>query len=204
MSGIEELGITLSEEQKQNVEDFIRKVKREASASAVTEAKMEFRAGVAGSRRPDPFEPSSMNITTFFDTFEPYRMVTGLEGQQAINTFLTYLDSKSLNTIVSITGLTSNWDGFKTMVIKALSSPREAVQARFEIKRAKQGLDETVAQFGERLRDLGRLGYTVDEQVALESILKDALSGGVLRDEISILLIGKEGTFAECLEEAVK
>ena len=38
----------------------------------------------------------------------------------------------------------------------------------------------------------------------MESILKDALSGGVLRDEISILLIGKEGTFAECLEEAVK
>ena len=78
MSGIEELGITLNEDQKQNVEDFIRKVKREASASAVTEAKMEFRVGVAGSRRPDPFDPSSMNITTFFDTFEPYRMVTGL------------------------------------------------------------------------------------------------------------------------------
>ena len=68
---------------------------------------------------------------------------------------------------MSITGLTSNWDSFKNMVIKALSSPRETVQARFEIKRAKQGLDETVAQFRERLRDLGRLGYTVDEQVKL-------------------------------------
>ena len=98
-----------------------------------------------------------------------------------------------------------DWNSFKDDVIRALSSPREAVQARFELKKATQRADETVAQFGERLRDLGRLGYRSDNQAAMESALIDALSGGILRDEISIVLIGNaDDTFARNLEVAVK
>ena len=77
-----------------------------------------------------------------------------------------------------------DWNAFKDDVIRALSSPREAVQARFELKKATQRADETVAQFGERLRDLRRFGYRSDNQAAMESALIDALSGGILRDEI--------------------
>jgi hypothetical protein len=167
---------------------------------------LEFRAGVAGTRRPEVFDPAKISITAYFECFEPFRQVVGLSDEAAVQSFQTYLGPKSLAVVQALTSASgANWTGFKADVIKALSFPREAVQARFELKKATQRADETVAQFGERLRELGSLGYRTDELAARESALKDALSGGVLRDEISIMLIGStDETFAKCLEEAVK
>ena len=176
-----------------------------AILTAREDAKLEFRAGVAGSRRPDVFDPETMSISTFFDTFEPFKLLMNMTGVNAMNTFLTYLDRKSRTTLASqdLTNIV-DWDQFKLRVCEILSSPREAVQARFEIKKASQRPDETVAQFGDRLIDLGRLGFKADENIARESALKDALSGGVLRDEIAVHLISNlDKTLQQCLEEAI-
>ena len=130
-----------------------------------------------------------------------------LDGAAAINTLLTYLDRKSLNTLAAQNIVTTtNWEISRKNAIEALSSPRGAVKARYELKKAKQRADETVAQFGERLIELAKLGYKANEQEAMESIIKDALSGGVIRDEIAITLINMkpETDFKAALEEAVK
>ncbi len=184
----------------------VNRILQDARLAAREEAKLEFRSGVAGSRRPDIFDPTTMSITTYFDNFEPFKLLMNLTGDNAINTFLTYMDQKSRNTLASqdVTNL-GDWDLFKQRVRELLSSPREAVQSRFELKKASQRPDETVAQFGDRLIGLGRLGYKANEDVARESALKDALSGGVTRDEISVYLISNlNKTFLECLEEANK
>ena len=203
---VEALG--LEDEQKRTVQDMIKKAKEEATLAATQQAKLDFRAGVAGSRRPDMFDPATTHISAFFDNYEPFRAIMSLDGSAAINTLLTYLDRKSLNTLVTqnVTA-TTDWNTFRENAIAALSSPKEAVKARFELKKAKQRPDESVAQFGERLIDLAKLGYKLpDEQAAMISILKDALSGGVIRDEIAIALINMkpDSSFKDFMDEAVK
>ena len=204
MATVDALGI--SEDQKNQVRNLIETATRNAEAAAVEQARVDFRAGVAGTRRPEVFDPVKTSITAYFECFEPFRRVVGLKDANAVQSFQTYLDSKSLAIVQALDSATEDdWNAFKDEVIRALSSPREAIQARFELKKATQRVDETVAQFGERLRELGRLGYRSDNQAAMESALIDALSGGVLRDEISIVLIGNsDDTFAKNLEVAVK
>ena len=183
--------LEIDEGVKAQVRTLIANAAEAAGAAAIDQAKLEFRAGVAGTRRPEVFDPSKVSITSYFESFEPFRKVVGLNGANAVLSFQTYLDSRSLAIVQALPSSTgAGWNAFKTEVVKALSSPREAVQARFELKKASQRIDESVAQFGERLHDLGRLGYKTEEQAAMESALKDALAGGVRRDEISVFLIG--------------
>ena len=188
----------LNEEQKQAIRTY--------ATTAVETAKLDFRAGVAGSRRPNTYDPSTTTIQAYFDMYEPFRYIMSMNGQQAVSTFLTYLDSKSLNLLVDKELTTEDdWDTFKAEVIKALSTPSVAVKARFEIKKATQFHDETVAQFGQRLLDLGKVGYAENQIAARDSVLKDALSAGVLRDDLSMILINlSDRPFHELLAEAVK
>ena len=66
---VEALG--LGDEQKRTVQDMIQRAKDEATLAAIQQAKLDFRAGVAGSRRPDMFDPTTTHISTFFDNYEP-------------------------------------------------------------------------------------------------------------------------------------
>jgi hypothetical protein len=129
-----------------------------------------------------------------------------LEGLAAVNAFLTYVDSKAQN-ILKDSGATDkdNWIEFKADVIKALSQPQASVQARFELKKATQQIDETVEMFGQRLMNLARTGYSDAEQQAKQSALKDALAGGVRRDELAVHLINiSDQIFSNMLAEAIK
>ena len=174
----------LTEDQKRVIdtamEEAVQRAERAARQQAVAAAKLEFRAGVAGSRRPDVYNPSTTNIATYFEGFEPFRAIMILNGIQAINTFLTYLDGPSRTTLVenNLTTL-DDWDEFKAHAITVLSSPKAGVQARYELKRAVQKADESVADFGKRLIELGKVGYKPEEADARNSVLIDhALAGG--------------------------
>ena len=177
--------LDLTQEQREVIDTAIQAAvqaavvtaERTARQEAVEAAKLEFRAGVAGSRKPDMYNPSTTNITTYFEGFEPFRAIMSLNGYQAINTFLTYLDGASRTTLTENNLTTMNdWDEFKMHAITALSSPNAGVQARYELKRAAQRVDESVAEYGKRLIELGKVGYTTEEAVAKNSVLKDALS----------------------------
>ena len=196
----------LTEEQRNTINAGLEAAKRAARAEAVDAAKLDFRAGVAGSRKPDSYDPLSTNITSYLEGFEPFRAIMALTGGQAINTFLTYLDGPSRTTLAEkeLTQL-EDWNEFKERAMAVLSPPKAGVQARYEIKKATQTPDESVAQFGKRLLELGKVGYRPEDANARDSSLKDALSGGVLRDEVGVQLINNSHeTFQQCLEEAIK
>ena len=204
MTSLEEL--QLDDHKKLAVENLILQAQRDAATRATNQAKVDFRAGVAGSRRPNLFDPATTHIATYFDSFEPFRLIMNLDGAEAVNTFLTYLDQKSLDALIAnrLVEKTS-WSDFRKEAILTLTSPSEAVKARYELKKAKQRPDETVAQFGERLMKLAKLGYTDEERDATLSILKDALTGGLNRDEIAVALINDPDLdFKNALEKAVK
>ena len=197
---------TLTPDQRTSITRQLENDKKTAKLEAVEAAKLEFRAGVAGSRKPDQYVFGKANIKTFMEMFEPFRAVMCLDGKPAINAFMTYIDSKAQNSLIESGATRKNaWIEFKADAVKALSPPQAGVQARFEIKRAKQRQDETVAEFGQRLLDLARVGYTETETAAKHSALKDALSGGVRRDELAVHLINmSDGTFSDMLAEAIK
>ena len=199
----------LSEAQTRTIEQMMEEgatnARNEGAHQALEAAKLEFRAGVAGSRKPDSFNPTTTSIATYFEVFEPFREIMGLTGKPAVNTFLTYLDNGSRATLSAKPIMeTEDWNAFKREIIKSLSGPKDGVQARYEIKRAAQRPDESVAEFGKRLIELGKMGYMDDEVNAKNSVLKDALTGGIIRDEIAIHLINSELTFQQCLEKATE
>ena len=93
--------LEIAEERKDDVRKLLQDAKKAASDKArdqIEQAKLDFRAGVAGSRRPEQFDPATMHITTYFDNFEPFRAIMNLDGAKAVNTFLTYVNQKALDT----------------------------------------------------------------------------------------------------------
>lgn len=193
---------TLPDEQKQ----VIRAAHQTGLTAAIDQAKLDFRAGVAGSKKPEVFDRTKMSIQAYMDKFEPFRAIMGLEGRPAMQSFLTYLDTNSQATLIDNKVLDSTtWDQFKARVVEVLSPPQARVAARFEIKRASQKINETVEEFGRRLIELGRTAYTTAERVERNSALKDALAGGVRRDAVAVhLMNATDKPFSELLEEATR
>jgi hypothetical protein len=62
----------LTVEQRDAINRQIEVDTRAAKAEAVEAAKLEFRAGVAGSRKPDQFITGTTDIKTYMETFEPF------------------------------------------------------------------------------------------------------------------------------------
>ena len=119
--------LEIAEERKDDVRKLLQDAKKAASDKArdqIEQAKLDFRAGVAGSRRPEQFDPATMHITTYFDNFEPFRAIMNLDGAQAVNTFLTYVNQKALDTLVAQEiAYEKSWESFKKKAIEALKSP---------------------------------------------------------------------------------
>lgn len=198
---MEETIAAFTEEQKV----AIRAAHQAAVTGALNQAKSEFRAGVAGSKKPDIFDPTQISIQAFIDRFEPFRRIMGLTGRPAINAFMTYLNTDAQTTLTDNKVLErETWEEFKENTIQALSPPQARVKARFEIKRAVQKIDETVEEFGKRLVKLGKTAYGLNENEAKDSALKDALAGGVRRDVVAVQLINEQDKdFNDLLAEAV-
>lgn len=176
--------------QRTAINEALEIVKHDTRIEAREQAKLDFRAGVAGSRKPDIFNPPSDTIQSFMENFEPFREVMCLNGRAAINSFMTYLKGTEKATIVEndIARL-DDWDEFKEAVIRILSPPKAAVQARFELKKATQKFDEPLDKFGQRIINLAKIGYSPAEERERNAALRDTLIGGVVKDEIAIQLL---------------
>ena len=152
------------------------------------------------------YDPATTSIVSFLDTFEPLRALLKLEGEIAVNAFLTHLDFKSRRRLkMHIASCGHDWPEFKEHVLRILSSPADAYFARRQLMNAKQCPSENVSDFGERLLRLARIGYLPDEKAASESMLKDALLLGLVKDEIAVPLMLKAESydFLDCLREAI-
>lgn len=199
-------GVELTAVQRTTINTALENERRAARNAATEEAKVQFRAGVAGSRKPTVFDSTQTNIQTYMDAFEPFRAVMCLEGGAAINTFMTYLNSVDQRTITEHDLIDINdWEQFKLRVVEVLSPSKARIQARFELKKATQKADETVEKFGQRMSDFARIGFAADQDREKDAALKDTLIGGVLKDEIAVQLINSaHKNYTELLTEATE
>lgn len=159
------------------------------------------------------FDPNSVTIRRFVMMYETYTAALGLPERQKIDSFITYLDGKLQERLLNTTSLNSDsWEDYKNSLIKFLEdhSRRNAVTARFQIKRAKQKVTETVFEFADRLQELSMIGYPASSElnnhVIKENVLKDALASGVRDDDIAIelMVMIETSTYDQLLQEAVK
>lgn len=179
-------GIQLTSEQRTAIKDAAKK----DSEAAVREAKMEFNAQEAASRKLELFDPETATVQDFVASFEPFRSAMNLDGVPAMQTFLTYLRPCELLQVTDAKVLQNEtWDNFADHVIQVLSSPRAAVFARVELRKATQLESETISQFGQRISRLARIGYSATEEEERTTALKDTLVSGVRREEIAVQLV---------------
>ena len=197
---------TLPEENKLAVKALL-KMQRAMAVKDVREEK-EVRLITAGMRKPPVFSPKTMTLRQFVCGYEAYTEAMGLSESAIIGGFITYLDPPSQERLSNVDNLDrSSWKAYKIGVLKILedSSKYNELSARFHIRNIKQLVGESVHQFGERLRDLGNIGFPQHDSQSREAALKDALAAGIRNDEIGIQLIRviATRTFDELLEDAI-
>eukprot|EP00116_Pleurobrachia_bachei_P004703 sb/3464965/ len=167
--------------------------------------------GAIASRKPDIFDPTTTAISDFVEQYESYIQILGLTGPTAVKVFLTYLNSTFQNQVREAgLGDYDDWTDFKERVIPLLQSlsKESKLIARLKLQKAKQEPGESIMDFGEKLRKLGKSGYPARGEKALrEAALHQALCMGVLRDEIGVQLLHeatRDVTFTELLQFAAQ
>ena len=172
----------------------------------------EIRLITAGLKKPATFTPSTMTIRQFIFVYEAYVEAMGMTETAVIKGFISFLDAKSVERLTHAAGSLnkSSWNAYKQSVCSILEdrSKYNTLSARFNIRNIKQKVGETVHEFGERLRDLGNIGFpgidapTVSNR---EAALKDALAVGITNDVIGVQLISTiaDKSFDELLKTAI-
>lgn len=172
-------------------------------------AERQVKVTATGLKKPSSYSPSTMTVRQFMCGYEAYVRAGDLSDSQAVKGLVTYLDPKSQERIAQAANLDkSSWENYKKGVLKILedSSKYNALNARFDIRNAKQEAGETVHSFGERLRDLGIIGFPdATTMTTRDAALKDALAAGISLDEVAIQLIRNinKMNFDELLEHAI-
>ena len=136
---MDQLGLT--NDQLQAVQCEIQITKDEAFVEAEvnveqarTEARTAMKAAITGCKKPVEFNPDVVSISNYLSTWEPFRKTMHLDGQDAVNTFITYFDTNSRKKVVQneLHELAS-WERVKQLVMTTLSTPTAALQARYQI-----------------------------------------------------------------------
>ena len=157
-------------------------------------------------RKPQPFDPATMDIRTYIRGFELYKRAANLSDEEAIYAFMTYLDIDCQGRLERrYESESETWTQFKEAAMEILDGPytQSPLDARLALKGAKQRAGETVQDFGERIRRLGEIGFSAEIE-AREANMRDALVAGVLLDQIGVHLIQvmTRMTYDELLQEA--
>eukprot|EP00116_Pleurobrachia_bachei_P006211 sb/3466473/ len=195
----------LPEENKQGIKSLL-KLQRSLGGNH----QLDTRLLTAAMRQPVMYSPAQMTIRQFLCGYEAFVNVLGLSEAAIIGGFVTYLPPKMQERIVESDLDTSSWASYKEGARKILedSSRYNALKARFDIRNTSQKAGESVYEFGERLRDLGNIGFPNTDPTARssrDSVMKDALAAGIINDEVSIQLIRNinDMSFNRLLEEAI-
>eukprot|EP00116_Pleurobrachia_bachei_P005291 sb/3465553/ len=157
-------------------------------------------------RKPQPFDPATMDIRTYIRGFELYKRAANLSDEESIYAFMTYLDIDCQGRLERrYESDTETWAQFKEAAMEILDGPytQSPLDARLALKGAKQRAGESVQDFGERIRRLGEIGFSAEIE-AREANMRDALVSGVLLDQIGVHLIQvmTRMTYDELLQEA--
>ena len=196
---------TLTEDQKRNICTLVGE-----AAKASRRLPDETGILVAGSRKPDIYNPETTEFTSFLSSFDNYRQILGIQGMMAIRTFFTYLKTEQKLWIEEAGhDNVKEWDTFITAVTQLFEKRVQQKRnlAKTKLKTAKQLPTEDILKFGDRLLKLSRKaypGYLPAQKLIRDHALKEALTTGIRKDEIAVPLIATADTktFNELVSEA--
>ena len=124
---MEVLQNTLSEEQKR----ILERILLESREAGRDEARAALRSTVAGSRKPDAYDPTTETLAKCLKRWEPFSKAMGLSDESSIITLITYLD-KDTQAIIEERNLGTheNWADFKKHLLEAAKAPASKYKAR--------------------------------------------------------------------------
>ena len=140
----------LSDEQKRILERMLLE-SREAGRD---EARAALRSTVAGSRKPDAYDPTTETLAKFLKRWEPFSKAMGLSDESSIITLITYLDKDTQAIIEERNlGTLENWAEFKRHLLEAAKAPASKYKARQLLLNTRQESGEDTVSFVKRLNN---------------------------------------------------
>ena len=134
----------LSDEQKRILERMLLE-SREAGRD---EARAALRSTVAGSRKPDAYDPTTETLAKFLKRWEPFSKAMGLSDESSIITLITYLDKDTQAIIEERNlGTLENWADFKRHLLEAAKAPASKYKARQLLLNTRQESGEDTVSF---------------------------------------------------------
>ena len=166
----------LSDEQKRILERMLlesREVGRD-------EARAALRSTVAGSRKPDAYDPTTETLAKFLKRWEPFSKAMGLSDESSIITLITYLDKDTQAIIEERNlGTLENWGDFKRHLLEAAKAPASKYKARQLLLNTRQESGEDTVSFVKRLNNNVEEVHGAKLSEEMEETAKDLLIKGL-------------------------
>ena len=152
----------------------------------------DLKTQVSSFRKPQPYS-TEKDIKLYMDDFNSYREVVGLPKRVTYQTFVSYLPDKfkrRLRALQLSNADMEDWDALQPLLIQTLSPPIAKVRAKIELDGARQGTEESILDFVERLQTLVDQCYDKpNELAAKEFLLKDLFMRGLRDERVSISVL---------------
>ena len=175
---MEDIRDTLTDRQKEVLEEMLQAKKEEDRE----EAKAALRSTVAGSRKPEAFNPAVETLAQYLKRWKPFSKAIGLSDTSSIITLVTYLDTETQKTIEDkkLDSL-QNWSKFEKQLLIAVEAPASRYKSRQMLLATQQEIGESTDTFIKRLREKAAEVHGTRLTPELNEIAKDFLIKG-LRD----------------------
>jgi len=146
-------------------------------------------------RKPNEYNYGD-DIHDYLKSFDIYKMVTGLQSEQAFQVFCTFLDNRSLNRVLSLklTGKQlADWESVKEDVIQKLDPTYDTESSIDELFAVKQTGSETTQDFADRLEKTAQMisAFKFMAVEATDKLMKDAFINGLKSQQMMFCLLQK-------------
>lgn len=156
-------------------------------------------------KQPEMYK-SSNDLKNYVKCWCNYKRICELTDKVAIQSFYSYLEEDlqvKMGELADREDLP--WEEFKELVLKTLGKPTSGSAMRHKLRFLKQGHDESLLDYTEKLEKLANQAFTEDQQAARDRALKDALASG-LRDDLTAIEIirNEDWSYKEALDFALQ
>ena len=198
LRNMEDIRDTLTDRQKEVLEEMLQAKKEEGRE----EAKAALRSTVAGSRKPEAFNPAVETLAQYLKRWKPYSKAMGLSDTSSIITLVTYLDTETQKTIEDkkLDSL-QNWSEFEKQLLIAVEAPASRYKSRQMLLATQQEIGESTDTFIKRLREKVTEVHGTRLTPELDEIAKDFLIKGLRdRDLRKDIIKNSKWSFEEAIE----
>lgn len=143
-------------------------------------------------KQPEMYK-TSKSIKNYVKLWDNYARIMNMTGTQTIQSFYTFVDEEVQEKLGELSdNEQKTWKDFKDLVLKTLEKPASKTAMRHKLRALKQGRDESVLEYKEKLEKIANQAYAEGQNKEKDDALKDALASGLRNDEVAIKIIGKE------------